>query len=143
MNLLLEGGYHGLAANLLQERKHIQLPPYSYMALLRTECNDKHLAEQVQHQAREFVQGWLNHYWQGNLLAANETQADTTPVTLLGPFPAPMERRNGRFRQQLQIMSHERNSLHRVLGPLVRYLESLKGIQKVRWNLDIDPVDMS
>ena len=54
-----------------------------------------------------------------------------------------MERRNGRFRQQLQIMSHERNSLHRVLGPLVRYLESLKGIQKVRWNLDIDPVDMS
>jgi primosomal protein N' (replication factor Y) len=143
LNLLLEGGYHGLAANLLQERKHIQLPPYSYMALLRTECSDKHLAEHVQNQAREFVQGWLNHYWQGKLLTLNETQADTTPVTLLGPFPAPMERRNGRFRQQLQIMSHERNSLHRVLDPLVNYLENLKGIQKVRWNLDIDPVDMS
>lgn len=143
LNLLLEGGYHGLAANLLQERKHIQLPPYSYMALLRTECSDKQLAEQVQNQAREFIQSWLNQYWQGKLLAPNEAQADTTPVTLLGPFPAPMERRNGRFRQQLQIMSHERNSLHRVLNPLVHYLENLKGIQKVRWNLDIDPIDMS
>jgi primosomal protein N' (replication factor Y) len=143
LNLLLEGGYHGLAANLLQERKHIQLPPYSYMALLRTECSDKNLAEQVQNQAREFVQSWLNQYWQGNLLAIKEAQADTTPVTLLGPFPAPMERRNGRFRQQMQIMSHERTALHRVLEPLSHFLESLKGIQKVRWNLDIDPIDMS
>jgi primosomal protein N' (replication factor Y) len=143
LNLLLEGGYHGLAANLLQERKHIQLPPYSYMALLRTECSDKQLAEQVQNQAREFVQNWLNQYWQGNLLSNNEIQADTTPVTLLGPFPAPMERRNGRFRQQMQIMSQERNALHRVLDPLSHFLEGLKGIQKVRWNIDIDPVDMS
>jgi primosomal protein N' (replication factor Y) len=143
LNLLLEGGYHGLAANLLQERKHIQLPPYSYMALLRTECSDKQLAEQVQNQARDFVQNWLNQYWQGNLLSINESQADTTPVTLLGPFPAPMERRNGRFRQQMQIMSHERNALHRVLEPLSHYLENLKGIQKVRWNLDVDPIDMS
>jgi primosomal protein N' (replication factor Y) len=143
LNLLLEGGYHGLAANLLQERKHIQLPPYSYMALLRTECSDKNLAEQVQNQAREFVQSWLNQYWQGRLLLIKETQADTTPVTLLGPFPAPMERRNGRFRQQMQIMSHERNALHRVLEPLSHFLERLKGIQKVRWNLDIDPIDMS
>jgi len=143
LNMLLEGGYHGLAANLLQERKHIQLPPYSFMALLRTECSDKQLAEQVQNQAREFIQNWLNQYWQGNLLSMNEIQADTTPVTLLGPFPAPMERRNGRFRQQMQIMSHARNSLHRVLEPLVHFLENLKGIQKVRWNLDIDPIDMS
>ena len=89
------------------------------------------------------MQSWLNQYWQGSLLSMNETQADTTPVTLIGPFPAPMERRNGRFRQQMQIMSHERNSLHRVLEPLVHFLENLKGIQKVRWNLDIDPIDMS
>lgn len=143
LNLLLEGGYHGLGASLLQERKHIQLPPYSYMALLRTECSDKQLAEQVQNQAREFIQAWLNQYWQGNLLSATEFEVDTTPVTLIGPFPAPMERRNGRFRQQMQIMSHERNALHRVLDPLVHFLENLKGIQKVRWNLDIDPIDMS
>ncbi len=136
LNLLLEGGYHGLAASLLQERKHIQLPPYSFMALLRTECSDRQLAEQVQNQAREFVQAWLNQYWQLE-------NSDKTPVSLLGPFPAPMERRNGRFRQQMQLISHERNALHRVLDPLVYFLENLKGIQKVRWNLDIDPIDMS
>lgn len=143
LNLLLEGGYHSLADNLLRERKHIQLPPYSHMALLRTECSNKELAEQVQLQAREFIQSWLSQYGQGTLLSLNESSPDTTPVTLLGPFPAPMERRHGRFRQQMQIMSDERASLHRVLDPLVNFLEQLKGIHKVRWNLDVDPIDMS
>ena len=136
LNLLIEGGYHNLAASILQERKSIQLPPYSYMALLRTECADKNLAEQLQSQTREYIQGWLNQYWR----IAN---ADTTPVTLMGPFPAPMERRAGRFRQQMQILSQERRSLHRVLDAMTHFLENIKGFQKVRWSIDVDPIDMN
>jgi len=136
LNLLIQGGYHNLAASILQERKGIQLPPYSFMALLRSECSDKNLAEQLQQNAREFIQSWLNQYWQ-------QTGADTTAITLIGPFPAPMERRAGRFRQQMQIMSAERNSLHRVLDALVHFLENQRGFHKVRWSLDIDPLDLS
>jgi primosomal protein N' (replication factor Y) len=54
-----------------------------------------------------------------------------------------MERRAGRFRQQMQIMSAERNSLHRVLDALVHFLEGQRGFHKVRWSLDIDPLDLS
>ena len=59
----------------------------------------------------------------------------------MGPFPAIMERRAGRFRQQLQIFAKERAALHRVAGALVQFLEQQKGFHKVRWHLDIDPLD--
>lgn len=136
LHLLVEGSYHSLATNILQERKGLQLPPYTFMALLRTECAEREMAEQLQRVAREFIQQWLNSYWQNK-------GADITPVTLIGPFPAPMERRAGRFRQQMQILSSERSALHRVLNSLALHLEGLQEFRKVRWSLDVDPVDMS
>ncbi|WP_286719644.1 primosomal protein N' [Thalassolituus sp. UBA2009] len=132
LNLLLDSGYHALALSLLQERQQQQLPPYSHMALLRSECEDRMQAQQLLQQARAFVQQWLQTHsgasWQA-------------PVTLLGPFPAIMERRNGRFRFQLQFYAAERSVLHRTAAALVHFLEQHKGLSKVRWNLDIDPID--
>jgi len=52
-----------------------------------------------------------------------------------------MERRAGRFRQQLQLFAKERSALHRVAASLVQFLEQQKGFHKVRWHLDIDPLD--
>ncbi|MDO6804646.1 hypothetical protein Q4595_19510, partial [Wenyingzhuangia sp. 1_MG-2023] len=60
---------------------------------------------------------------------------------LVGPFPAIMERRAGRFRQQLQLLSDERTGLHAVLDPLVDFLHQQKGFHQVRWHLDVDPQD--
>lgn len=129
LNLLIQSGYSELANTLLKERKDIQLPPYSFMALLRTESQDKQLAEQYQQQAREFIQRWLQQFPQ------------QAAINLVGPFPAPMERRAGRFRQQLQLISDERTSLHNILEALAHYLEA-NVPAKVKWNLDIDPLDM-
>ena len=52
-----------------------------------------------------------------------------------------MERRNGRFRFQLQFYAGERRALHRLAYVITRYLENEKTLRKVRWNLDIDPLD--
>ena len=130
LNLLIDNGYHALALSMLKERLEQQLPPYSHMAMLRSECEDQGLSRQLTDQARHMLQDWLRQYGKGN-----------APVTLLGPFPAIMERRNGRFRYQLQIFCPERKSLHQALDALVKQLQSLKGFNKVRWHLDVDPVD--
>lgn len=132
LNLLLDSGYHALALSLLQERQHQILPPYSHMALLRSECEDRIQAQQLLQEARAFMQNWLHQQH------PNSRQA---PVTLLGPFPAIMERRAGRFRFQLQLYANERKALHQLAHVLVQFLESHKGLHKVRWNLDIDPID--
>ncbi|MDK2779602.1 MAG: primosomal protein N' [Pseudomonadota bacterium] len=132
LNLLLDDGYHALALALLQERQSQQLPPYSHMALLRSECEDRGQAQQLLQQARAFMQQWLQQ---------EHSHRHVTPVTLLGPFPAIMERRAGRFRFQLQLYAEERRALHRLADVLVQFLENHKGLNKVRWHLDIDPLD--
>lgn len=136
LNLLIDNGYHALALSLLQQRQQQQLPPYSHMVMLRAEAAERQLAEQLLQQARQFLQHPQQHW---NLQHNNPLLA--SPLVLLGPVPAIMERRAGRFRQQLQLYSPDRSRLHSALDPLVDYLHSLKGMNRVRWHLDVDPID--
>lgn len=130
LNLLIDNGYHALALSILRERLDQQLPPYSHMAMLRSECEDRATAQRFLEQARHMLQQWLKQY----------SQKDA-PVTLLGPVPAIMERRNGRYRYQLQVFCGERKALHQTLDAALKQLQELKGFSKVRWHIDVDPLD--
>ena len=52
------------------------------------------------------------------------------------------ERRAGRTRAQLLLQSHARTGLHRLLELWIMQLEGLKEGRKVRWSLDVDPVEL-
>ncbi len=52
-----------------------------------------------------------------------------------------MELRAGRFRSQLWISAHQRKVLHYFVGVVLKDIYEVKGFHKVRWGLDIDPVD--
>lgn len=131
LNLLLEQGYHGLGLNLLQERQSLQLPPFSYMALLRSESVDQHLAVQLLQQANGFVQHWLRHHF---------PHEPSAPIRVLGPFPSIMERKAGKFRYQMQFFTERRPVLHALMDSLINYLDK-STTRKVRWHIDIDPID--
>ncbi|KJS08166.1 MAG: hypothetical protein VR73_06855, partial [Gammaproteobacteria bacterium BRH_c0] len=60
----------------------------------------------------------------------------------LGPLPAPMERRNNRFRFQLAVFADQRAPLQQLLTALCPSLESEKSARKVRWSVDVDPQEM-
>ncbi|MBM95403.1 MAG: primosomal protein N' [Oceanospirillaceae bacterium] len=138
LNLLIDNGYHALALALLQERQQQQLPPYSHMVLLRAESTERHQAEKCLRESRSFLQQ-LQEHWRRN--AKKQRQKPLEPLNLMGPFPAIMERRAGRFRHQLQLYCHDRRSLHAVLDPLVDFLQQRPDSRKVRWHLDVDPMD--
>ena len=70
----------------------------------------------------------------------DELQLET--VELLGPVPAPMERRAGRHRAQLLLQASNRATLHRLLTPWLQALEQLPGSRSVRWSIDVDPLDL-
>ena len=63
-------------------------------------------------------------------------------IELLGPVPAPMERRAGRYRAQLLLQASARAPLHRLLGSWLLALEQMPSGRAVRWSLDVDPVDL-
>ncbi len=124
-NELFSGGYSKVASSALQEREAAVWPPFSRIALVRASATRRE-------DAHEFLQHVLT-------LTQQATMSD---VRILGPVGAPMERKAGRYRAQLLIQSRERISLHRILTFLRQTLEGDKSARRVRWSLDVDPIEL-
>ena len=62
-------------------------------------------------------------------------------LQVLGPIPAPFSKKAGQYRWQLLLQHPSRAALQQVLTEFWRY----QGDQptKVRWILDVDPLDLS
>lgn len=121
-------GYEALAKDLLEERRKTLWPPYAFLAIWR--------AEAPQMQAVEGLMKALAQQAHANLKDCPE------PVALLGPVPAPMERRQGRYHMQLLFHAEKRAPLHRLIARILPWLEAAPEARKARWSLDIDPDDL-
>ena len=122
---LLQRGYPDFAKQALAERKLAALPPYSHLTLIRAESSKPQAAIHFLQQVREMAVGHA-----------------ISQVEILGPVPSPMEKRAGRYRAQLLLQSSYRKPLHQLLAPLIPAIESTKEGRKVRWSVDVDPIDM-
>ncbi|UCE88239.1 MAG: primosomal protein N' [Pseudomonadota bacterium] len=125
LQALINDGYHAFAEALLAEREETSFPPCSHLALLRAEAPGREAPLVFLEAARESAEA----------LAADG-------VSLFGPLTAPMERRAGRYRAQLLLQSDQRAALHRLLARWAPALEALKSGRRVRWSLDVDPMEM-
>ncbi len=125
LRLLVEKDYAHFARAALKEREEALLPPFSHLALLRAEAVDKQAPMTFLADAK-----------------AAALQQPHEGIWLLGPVPAPMERRAGRTRAQLLLQADSRQMLHRLLHHWATSLESMKSGRKVRWSLDVDPAEL-
>ena len=122
---LIEGGYARVASDALAEREASHWPPYSRLALLRSAATRRPDAHAFLELAADRVRS----------LAGERLRA-------LGPVDAPMARRAGRYRAQLLVQGFDRRALHEVLRALRPALESEPLARKVRWSIDVDPVEL-
>ncbi len=125
LTTLINEGYHCFAKTALAERQLAALPPFSYQALLQAQAADDAIPQNFLQTVLELAQH----------INSSETQ-------ILGPVPAPMARRAGLYRYQLLFQSSQRRSLHHLLDELMPKIEQLKQGKKLRWSLDVDPVDL-
>lgn len=124
-NELFSGGYNHIARSVLLEREAAAWPPFSRLALIRA-------AALKRSDARSFLE-----------VARDKAQAvRSDSVRILGPVSAPMERRAGRYHAQLLLQSPDRQALHRLLQTLRIELESETSARRVRWSLDVDPIEL-
>jgi primosomal protein N' (replication factor Y) len=63
-------------------------------------------------------------------------------VQIRGPVPAAMAKRAGRYHAQLLLESADRTALHRFIDVWLPEVEQLKSGRRVRWALDIDPIEL-
>ena len=125
LDILRRKGYGAFAEVALDERRQAALPPYSHQALMRAESGDREGAIAfLRMAAREAAP-----------LAGGE-------VSILGPVPAPMEKRAGRFRAHLMAQSQLRPVLHAFLEVWLARVRSVKVGSGVRWSLDVDPQEV-
>jgi len=130
---LLAEGYDGFARAALTERSQASWPPFSRLAAVRDSAKTAEAALAFLTDARRAAEG---------LLGARGNGAWARGVRLLGPAPAAMARRAGRHHAQLLAESADRAALHRFLDAWLPALESLPSARRVRWALDVDPIDI-
>jgi primosomal protein N' (replication factor Y) len=121
---LITGGYQSFAAAALAERRDAAWPPFARLAALRASALTPEDAVAFLEAARRI--------------------ADRAPegVRLLGPAPAAMARRADRHHAQLLVDAAGRSALHRFLDAWLPQVEALPEARRVRWALDVDPLEL-
>jgi primosomal protein N' (replication factor Y) len=122
---LMTHGYHGIAETVLAERQSAMWPPYSRLAMIRATAVARDDAHDFLQAVRQAADG----------VAMQD-------VRILGPVSAPMERKAGRYRAQLLLQSTNRGNLHRLLDSLRHSMESSPKTRRVRWSIDVDPIEL-
>lgn len=123
LNVLIQQGYDAFADALLKSRNQSALPPFHYLAVIRA-------------QGRE-VSNVLQ------FLHASKDRILIDPLSVMGPAPAPLARKANQYRMQLLVKSPSRKALKHSLTQLREWLVLNKVGNGIRWNVDVDPMDLS
>ena len=122
LNQLVQHGYDAFTDALLPLRKEAAWPPYSFLALIRAHGKQTPPLLDFLHKIKTILENEL--------------------ITVLGPAPAPLARKAALFHMQLLVKSHVRKDLHTALTRLRDYLKTVPA-SRVRWSIDVDPVDLA
>ncbi|MDD3482547.1 primosomal protein N' [Azovibrio restrictus] len=116
--------YPRYAATLLEQRRQAGFPPYTFQAMLRAEA--PHMADAI-----AFLQA-------ASGLLPPEHYPD---VLLYDPVPMRLSRLWSLERAQLLVESPARPQLQAFLSAWRPGLESIKGPSRLRWHLEVDPLE--
>ncbi|MGF2736594.1 primosomal protein N' [Marinobacter sp. DUT-1] len=114
--------YLSIADQLMAEREQGQFPPFRHMAIFRAEAGT--------------MQSSLE------LLDAIKPSASGPGIETWGPLPALIARRADRHRAQLILLSSQRGRLNAVLAGICQHLDQQKLPPKVKWMVDVDPMEI-
>lgn len=128
LQLLTTRAYSEFAEALLKQRQAAALPPFTHLGLIRIEAP-------VSLHAANFANKIKGHAEQ--LVSANGFITE-----LMGPLPAPMEKRAGKYRLHFLAKSPHRAHLQALLKQLCQILEDANKPSSVKWSIDVDPQEL-
>jgi primosomal protein N' (replication factor Y) len=121
---LLEADYAGFVKRALAERAATRWPPYSHLAVWRSEAGKRELVLKFLARLKRFADGV------------------GLAVRVLGPSMETMERRSGRYRGQLLFEARGRTPLHALIRSCLPEIRGWPETRRVRWSIDVDPVEL-
>ncbi len=121
---LVNNGYAHFSRTLLQERVAAKLPPVSYQVAIR-----------VEHQQLSLVLAFLDY--------AGQLLAQFKHLHYIGPFPAGVEKKQGRYRFITVAQASSCSYLNKALTQVKQVLSDHEHAAKLRWHIDVMPTDFS
>ena len=121
---LVRHDYPAFATSQLEERYQAGFPPYAYQAMLRAEA--PLMADAVAF--LETARAWPD-------------AVQYPDVMLYDPVPMRLARLANLERAQLLVESTSRRALHAFLNPWRNALEAIRAPARLRWHLEVDPLE--
>jgi len=121
---ILQQNYPDFSKHLLNQRQIAKLPPFSFLTLISAQAIVPEKAQNFLFNIRKLLETFT-----------------TKELQTMGPIPAPMEKKQGRYRFQLLIQSSQRKQLHDALSKLTNQIPLMPDANKLRWSIDVDPID--
>ncbi|CAL4042372.1 primosomal protein N' [Buchnera aphidicola] len=129
LNQLIQEGYHKLSINLLRKRKVLQLPPFTYHAVIYAYSKKYYKVE--------------NFFLIFQKIIKNREKEKNSNIWMMGPFPElsrSINKKNCVYKLLLQHSS--RRLLHNILKHSINLISTIPVARTIKWILDIDPIDI-
>ena len=126
MQALARQDYRAIADDLLQERRLLGFPPYARVVIFRADAVELKAAQAKLDEIKALLQ------------PARGFEA----LSCVGPMPALMTRRIGRYRTQLCLLAQDYQLLRSVLAQTMPAIQQIPGSSRVSWSIDVDAYDL-
>jgi len=126
MQSLCHQSYTELVESILQERKMVGFPPYVRVVSFIVDALELDMALHKLTQLKGFLT---------DAPAAHK-------VKIIGPIPALMTRRIGRYRAQLSVLGDDFQSLRQLLQQVMPQVQGIRNTRKSRLTIEVDPLDL-
>ena len=124
LQTLLHSGYPQFAEQALQARAEWKLPPFSH-----------HIAIRARSQNNPDVFAFLER------VASLVAQLLPDDVSVHGPISPIMEKKAGQYRAFILLIANSRGSFTKHIENSLNQIEKIPEARKVRWSVDVDPID--
>jgi len=126
MQELATKDYRAIADKLLEERRLLGFPPYARVVIFRADAVELKQALAKLEDIKTLLE------------PARRFEA----LSCVGPMPALMTRRIGRYRAQLCLLSQDYQVLRSVLSQTMPAIQQLPSTPRVSWSIDVDAYDL-
>jgi primosomal protein N' (replication factor Y) len=126
MQSLSHSSYAEIAGSITRERKMLGFPPWARVVMFRADALNLELAIEKLDAIKACLQA----------------SAARHQVKCIGPIPALMTRRIGRYRAQLCLISTDTRKLRVLLNEVMPNITAIKSSQSVKWVVDVDAFDL-
>ena len=118
---LKQGNYWNFAHSIMIERKALNQPPYAFEAIIKASSPKAQTNLDFLHELKSTV--------------------NSKHCMLVGPIPSMQAKLRGSYQHQLVLQAPTRTNLNSMLQTLVKTLSENKKSNKVRWSVNVDPIE--